>query len=251
MRTKCITSAKSKKYKSNPPSDDFISIILLCDSPGYRMKSYGPISLINIDNKVKLIDKQIEAIVKTFNNYEIILCLGFDANKVYKYVKSKYTDTGINIRVVLNQLYDTSNTCESLRLSLANVRNNKILVCDGNLLINEKILKLININQSSVIIEENSNHTLEIGLNANNNYVQYFSFGAKKIWSEIIYFNGSNLINNLMKIILNYENKNKFMFEAFNDLLTNNSEIFKIITNPKRLIKINNIKTYHKLKESK
>ena len=84
---RCITSPRAKKdYK---PRNDLMTIILLCDSPGYRMKSYGPPSLITIANN-KLIDIQIEAISKAFKYYEIILCVGFDAEKISKYIRNKY-----------------------------------------------------------------------------------------------------------------------------------------------------------------
>ena len=120
MRQQCVTSVK--KSRKNLQNKDFISVVLLCDSPGYRMKSYGPIPLITINNQ-RLIDIQISIIESAFPNCEIILCLGFDAEKIYKYIRSKHSDK--NIRIVENQLYDISNSCESLRLSLNNIYNEK------------------------------------------------------------------------------------------------------------------------------
>jgi len=247
MRTKCITSAKSKSRKKNAESDDLISVILLCDSPGHRMRSYGPVSLVSVNGAVRLIDLQIEAIKSTFNNFEIILCLGFDSDKVYRYIRSKHKD--LNIRIVENQLYDTSNSCESLRLSLKNICNDKVLICDGNLIIDSKLLSNLSISTSSIMVEENPNNTLEIGLNIDNNIVQHFSFGAKNIWSEIIYLNGKPMIDNLVKILLNHDNKNRLMFEALNELLSANAaNKFQVIKNPFQLTKINNVKTYHNIK---
>ena len=94
IKNKCITSPKAKKAIQK--NSDFITVILLCDSPGYRMRSYGPTSLISISNK-KLIDIQIEAIKQTFDNFEIILCVGFDAEKICKYVRSKYFNLNISV----------------------------------------------------------------------------------------------------------------------------------------------------------
>lgn len=247
MRSKCITSAKHKSKKSSD-SDDLISVILLCDSPGHRMRSYGPIPLVQIDKNFKLIDLQIEAIKSVFNNFEIVLCLGFDSDRVYKYVKSKYQN--LPIRIVENQLYDISNSCESLRLSLTNTFNSKIVVCDGGLLINKQILSLVSTNDSCVLVEDNPNNTLEIGVNIDSGHAQYFSFGAKNTWSEIIFLDGYHIINNLIKVLFTYENKNRFMFEAFNELININNK-FKIVRNPNKLLKLNNIKTYHSIKGSK
>lgn len=248
MRTKCITSVKKqpKKNKGSSQDKDLISVVLLCDSPGYRMKSYGPISLVDIGKK-KLIDIQIDAIKKRFDNFEIIVCLGFDAEKIYKHIKSKHKT--INIRIVENQLYNTSNSCESLRLSLNNICNDKILICDGNLLINYECLLSIHTSQSMVIIEKNPHETLEIGVNIDKNYAEHFSFGANKAWSEIFFINGYDIIECLKKIIVNYDNKNRFIFEALNELLNLNNKM-SVGINTNQLVKINNIKTYHSIKET-
>ena len=67
-----------------PSSDDKrsqpVSILLLAENHGYRMKSYGPISLVVVDGKA-LIEHQIEAISSTFLNFEIIVCSGFETLK--------------------------------------------------------------------------------------------------------------------------------------------------------------------------
>jgi NDP-sugar pyrophosphorylase family protein len=97
MKTRCIQQAK----KTIKITNELITVIILCDTPGYRMKSYGPLPLITINNQ-KLIDLQIQAIQKTFSNFEIIICVGFDAEKICKYIRQKYSN--LNIRVVENQL---------------------------------------------------------------------------------------------------------------------------------------------------
>lgn len=252
MKTKKIKTKIQKrditKKKSNIPQkhDSLVSIVLLCDSPGYRMRSYGPLSLILVNN-LKLIDIQISAIKSAFKNFELILCLGFDCEKVCKYVKTKYNN--LNIRVVENQLYNSSNSCESLRLALNNICNDKILICDGNLLINKSSLGLIDINKSCALIEKYSCGTLEIGLNIDNyNIAQFFSFGAKYTWSEIIYLNGKDVVESLRRTIVNYESKNRFIFEAINEVINMNFNIHCIV-NEHKLTKINNIKTYHKIKD--
>jgi hypothetical protein len=253
MKTK---SKKRNKKPSKPlkikkqtkEQSELITIILLCDSPGYRMKSYGPISLINIGD-LKLIDIQISAIKQVFSNFELIICLGFDSDKVSQYIRSKYNN--INIRFIENQLYNSSNSCESLRLSLNNTFNNKVLICDGNLLLNNKCLSHIDTKSSCALIEKNPCDTLEIGLNIDeNNKVQHFCFGATKIWSEIIFLYGEEVIESLRRIIVAYESKTRFMFEAINGLI-NMKYAINCITNNSNILKINNIKTYHNIKDSK
>lgn len=240
MRTKTKKKTKRKKQQG-----DLITVILLCDSPGYRMKSYGPISLIPIDSK-KLIDIQISAIRSVFPKCEIIFCLGFDCDKVCKYLRSKNIS---NVRVVENQLYSTTNSCESLRLCLNNTNNNKVLICDGNLLISKSVVSLIDINTSCILVETVANETLEIGVNIHNNFAQFFSFGAKHTWSEILFLEGDRILEAFKKILCNKEHKTHFVFEAVNDLIAMKHQI-KTIPHKHSLYKVNNIKTYHNIKDS-
>lgn len=250
MKTKCIIAPKKSQNKDKVEkiTTDLISVVLLCDSPGYRMKSYGPLSLVTINNK-KLIDIQISAIKEQFPNFELIVCLGFDSEKVCRYVRTKYKN--INIRFVENQLYNVSNSCESLRLSLNNICNNKILICDGNLLLNSKCLSYIDTEKSCALIEKKSCETLEIGLNIDkDNNIQHFSFGATQTWSEILFLNGHDITETLRKIIVNYDSKTRFIFEAINELINMKYELRSIL-NQSKIMKINNIKTYHSIKDSK
>lgn len=244
MKTKCITSPKAAA--SHKVTTDLVTIILLCDSPGYRMKSYGPLPLINISNK-KLIDLQIQAIQQTFINSEIILCVGFDAEKICKYVRTYYNRA--NIRIVENQLFNSCNSCESARIALNNTLNDKVLICDGNLLLSNKSLSLIRSDETCVLTETNPSENLEIGININEkNDAEYFSFGARTIWSEILYLHNFETIELFRKIIVSQDNKAKFLFEALNELLKTKHKI-KCIPNKNPLQKISNIKTYHAIKD--
>ena len=103
--TNFITSPREKA--SGERVDDFVSIILLSENCGYRMKSYGPIPLLKIGGKC-LIDTQIEEIQSVFSEFEIILCSGFGSTKIAKYIREQYP--ALNIRIVENQLYEYSNS---------------------------------------------------------------------------------------------------------------------------------------------
>lgn len=238
-----ITSVKNNKKND----DDFLhTFILVSDTCGYRMKSYGPTSLISLQNK-RLIDIQIEAIKKSFKNYEIIICCGFDVDKIYKHIRANYSSS--NVRIVENQLCNNSNSCESVRLALNNTVNNRIFILDGRLLFSEKIFKN-KINESHVYLEPN-NHckNLEVGININeNNLIEFFSYGAINCWSEVLYLHSRDNVDSFRKIISNTDFKNKFIFEALNEFIKHKKEL-KYIQNNAPIIKINNIKTYHNIKD--
>lgn len=243
-------SQKTKNTKHIAPAerpDPVVTAIILCDLPGYRMKSYGPASLIQINKKL-LIDIQIESIIKCFSNYEIIICTGFDSEKIVKHIRSKYKLC--NIRIVENQIFSTCNSCEGVRIAINNTLNDKLLILDGSLLINKKTLGLIDIDRNCVITEHNPSENLEIGINMNtNNIAEYFSFGAYKTWSEILYISERNTIETLRKFLNAQESKKKFTFEAINDLIKHDHQIY-CIENKVPVYKINNVKTYHSVKDN-
>lgn len=243
-KNKFITSArKSKSVQST--DENLYTFIILSDTHGYRMKSYGPTSLMNF-KKCRLIDVQIQAIVESFKKYEIIICCGSEVEKVYKHIKINYPNH--NIRIVENQVFNNSNSCESMRISINNTSNEKIYIIDGRLLINSDLFKE-KLEESYVYMEKNPCENLEVGLNINEyNHVEHFSYGAKNIWSEIAYIGEKNTLDNLRKIVNNIDFKNKFIFEAMNELLKMKKDI-KYVVNQNPIEKINNIKTYHLIKE--
>lgn len=245
MKTKTITRTKKTAQEKKP---DNISVILLCDSPGYRMKSYGPVSLVNINN-YKLLDIQIEAIKESFSGFEIIICVGFDGDKICKYVRSKYSN--LPIRVVENQVFNNSNSCESVRISINNTMNHRVLICDGSLLFTSKTLSCVAYDQSCVLIEAKPSENLDIGINVDTNKeAQHFSYGACSTWSEIVFFNNKDILESLRKVLSTPDYKNKFIFEALNELIKSKHKI-RCITNKYQIKKINNIKTYHGIKGTK
>ena len=111
-----ITSPRSSENNGG----DLISIVLLSEKAGYRMKSYGPTALMKIGNS-RIIDVQLQSIKSSFKKFEIIICCGFGCDKIAKYVRENYPDC--NIRVVENQVHHHSNSCESVRLCLNNISN--------------------------------------------------------------------------------------------------------------------------------
>jgi|LakMenE01Jun11ns_1017448.scaffolds.fasta_scaffold9935970_4 hypothetical protein len=247
-----IKSKRTVAIKRGPKATvvdapDLITIVLLCDSPGYRMKSYGALPLIAINEKYKLIDLQIHAIQQAFKNFEIILCIGFDAEKICKYVRSKYNK--LNIRIVENQLFESSNSCESTRVAINNTFNHKLLICDGNLLLNKQVLSLIDDKDSCILVENKPSDNLEIKVNVDDKHqAQYFSFGAHRTWSEIVFLNTQESIEIFRKFLSSHDNKNKFIFEALNELVRSRVSL-RCIYNENTLHKISNIKTYRSIKE--
>lgn len=242
---KYIISAK--QTKNSKSIKNYITVILLGENHGHRMKSYGPIPLIEL-NKKTLLQKQVEAIKAVYPNYEIILCSGFDAKRTTEYVKQNFKND--NIRIVENQLHYNSNCCESARLCLNNTMNDKILICSGNILLTPSFLSSIDYKKTSINVQqENFKSEFFISAIVNKSKLQSFCLGEKRdFWTETLYLNGQEIIDQFYSIVSNPDFKNKFIFEAVNELIkTNTINVTDI--GKEKLIKLNNLKTLKRIKK--
>lgn len=244
---------KSNKFitiaKSNRPSylrDEKITIILLAENYGYRMKSYGPISLIQMDEKT-LLEKQLQAISSVFIDFEVILCSGFETHKVYHFVQSICPNSQ-NIRIVENQVYYHSNCCEGLRLCMNNTMSNRILVCGGGVVLTSEYLKSLNLRKPSILTQSGAkNSTFDIGVIANDSRLETMSLAVKdKVWTELLYLTGDQLVKSFYNIISKPELKNKFLFEALN-MWKGRRQLYVSENLSEPIYKIDNIKTLKRI----
>ena len=59
-----------------------MSVIIPAAGVGYRMKSYGPKCLLNVNENETIIEKIIQNVNTVFSKDEIIVCVGFEADKI-------------------------------------------------------------------------------------------------------------------------------------------------------------------------
>lgn len=239
-----ITNAKSNN--SGVLRDEKITVILLAENYGYRMKSYGPISLIEFEGKT-LLERQVDAIRSVFLESEIILCSGFETNKVYHFVNSKFPSS-YNIRIVENQVYYHSNCCEGLRLCMNNTTNNKILICGGGVVLTPRFLKSLNLRKPSILTQAGKKEdTFEIGVIPNDSRLENMSLAIKdNVWTELLYLTGEPVVKSFYNLISKAELKNKFLFEAINSWKGRRQlSIFENDSDP--IFKIDNIKTLKRI----
>lgn len=230
--------AKKTKTKKRTYTK-FITIILLCDQYTKRMKAYGPSSLIPVRNN-RLLDYHIKYLTDVFPKNEIVICTGFSSDKIEKYIQEKYK--GINIRIVENQFFEETNSCESLRLCLNNINNSNVLIINGNLFFHKETISKIDTKKTCIVFEK-ENQTLDIGINYNNEILEHMDLGPSRKWSEIIFLNNEKAISELKSILTEGSYKKKFLFEAINQLVQNRHKIF-CIENKKQSIKLDHMKSY-------
>ena len=238
----------SRKFITSPLAstegrrDVPVSFVLLAENHGYRMKSYGPISLVRVGKKT-LIERQMEAIKASFVNYEVIISSGFETSKIYNFVKKTF-GTKERIRIVENQIYFHSNCCESIRLCLNNVMNTNIVVCGGGVLLTPEYLSSIDLKTPSMLFQDQQRgEEFEIGVIDNHSKLEGLSLAVcDKRWTELTYLTGESLVQSFYNTVSNPEYKNRFLFEAINSW-SGRRKVHTQKNQGSPIIKINTIKT--------
>lgn len=219
--TRFITTIR--KTGAGKDKDKKLSIILLNSTPGYRMKSIGPKCLLKISDNVSILDSQIEVLKKCYPNSEIIITLGFEADKIIKKNSSK------GVRYVENQLYETTNLVEELRLALNNCETSDVLIVYGDLIFNTTAVDNITKDGSCMVCAEKNNFEGdEVGVTIVDGMITILSYGINPKWSHIMYLTGNEL-SSFKNLCNDREKSRMYPFELVNILLSKNSNKIKAV----------------------
>ncbi len=191
--------------------DDNITFIILSAGVGNRMRSYGPKCLFKTSDET-ILDKQLSTIKLNFSNNEVILVVGFEANKVIKKLSG-------DIRIVENQLYQATNSSESLRLAINNSVSDKIFFIHGDLIFNKETLSNLDFSRSFVVVDSNQQiKDDEVGLTVVNNRATFFSYGLDTKWCQMAYIRGKEF--SILKSLYSKPGKDKlYTFEMLNMII--------------------------------
>lgn len=243
MVRQTLARISKKKEKKKPLSQEFFSVVLLHAGAVGRTKNKKPVGLIKFGNMC-LLDHQIKAIKSKFKNCEIIISVSCGARETRQHLLEKHKNK--NIRVIENTQPNSTNSCETARLCLNNINNDRIIFIDGSLSFDRKIFNKMDFSKSFAILNTYEEESLEIRVNANGSKVEFFCYGANTPWSEIIFLNGMETINDLSLILEHEEFRKKIFFEAIN-IITSKHQISQKM-NSEKVAKIKNLKTYNKVR---
>ena len=247
MNRKLNITTDIKTKRNRGCQSRFTTVCILADKFGSRMKSYGPTPLLDVSGSL-LIDCQIRSVMSVFKNCEIIICAGADALKLHGHIRSNHANK--NIRIVENQIFKNSNSCESLRLCLNNTMNTNVFIVCGDVLFTPKDVTGIKHKGSFIVSQSNlAGCNFEIGASfVNYNDVRNLQFGIENLtWSEIAYVSGEAEIYELKRFLSSIESKNKFVFEGINHLIKRGYKFKSFETKWSGMVKINNAKTLQKV----
>lgn len=240
-KSQFITTPNNKRSQGG----ELVTIVLLAENYGYRMKSKGALSLVEIKGK-SLLEIQIQAIKAVFTNFEVILCCGYDSKSVYEFIQKKMKN--VNVRIVENQVYENSNCCETTRIALNNTLNDKILVVNGGLLISASHLKTIDTQKTCILSQVNKKmEDFEVGVVENESLVQNMSLGIKeRRWLDLLFLSGRENVETFYNIVSSIDFKNRFLFEAINELIRN-TQVENVDIKTSRLCKVDSIKSLKRI----
>jgi choline kinase len=225
----------AKALDAGKSEHKYISVIIPAAGLGSRMKSYGPKCLFPTLNGSTILNKIIHNVQKVYPHCEIIVATGFEADRVIESVPK-------DIRIVENQLYDTTNMVESIRLSLNNAIYNDIIIINGDLIFNVYTLQNITKQGSCVLIDTQDRFQKnEIGVTAVEGSAVHFSYGLPTKWAQIVYLTGVEL--NLFKTFCSdRENNKRYTFEILNMVIENGGSILADEPKGMQIIEVDSIK---------
>lgn len=189
-----------------------LTIIIPAAGVGRRMKSHGAKPLIEISSTETVINRQINIFKKQYPKSEIIVVVGFQADKIIKHLP-------LGIKIIENELYEETNVVRSIGMALRIASNPNILIVYGDLVFNIATLNNLTSNNSAVIIDSHGQiDSEEVGLTIIDENVTYFSYNLDIKWGQIAFITGYEL--DLFKtIVCNKEKRKLHTFEIFNTII--------------------------------
>ena len=229
LATRNVTT--TKKEIRGPSAG--LGIIIPAAGMGYRMKSHGPKALLQISQEHCLIERQLEIIWSEYPGAEILVVVGFEADKIRKRLSS------YPVRIIYNPIHEKTNVLFSIGLALQASIAKEVMIVYGDLIFNEFSIRGIKGKSKVLLDEKKSFKNDEVGLIHQNKKVTNFSFGLDSKWAQIAYLTGTEL--SLMKEISIKEDSSQWLgYEGLNYIIENggeiashspkNSEIFEIDT---------------------
>ena len=232
------TDIKNNTNKNKQKKDIDIAIAVLSAGVGQRIKSYEPRSMIKINDK-SLIDIQISVFKECFLSPEIIGVFGYDFQKICKKLSNK-------IRMVENEIYETTNTAESMRLAFNSTLKPSFMFLHGDLIFNNETLLDLDYSKSFVITDTKGMlEDKEAGLTIVNNKATIFSYGLKSKWCQIAHFTGKEL--KIARQIFNkfeLADKKMLSFEVLNKMISMGASFNCYEPKKMKIIEIDKIGNY-------
>lgn len=184
------------------------SVIIPSAGLSNRMKSYGPQSLIELNNET-LLQRQLNWIDKNFPLNEVILIGGFEADKLFD-------NTPNHIIKIENERYEETNIIRSIAIGLRASTTDNVIILNGDLYF--KDITITWPKHSCLLSCDLLMPKEEVGCVITNGFVTNIMYDLSTKWSQICYFEGNEL-DIFRELCYNKDNEKKYTFELINEII--------------------------------
>jgi hypothetical protein len=139
MKGKHIFSIRGDKSQHN------VTVCINAAQPISNRKNLGPRCLIKYKDR-HVIDHQIDLIKRSFEFPEIIIISGFSSKVVYN-------NRPEGVKIIENQLYESTRDCEQVRLVSQAAQNDNIIFIPDNMMLSVEDLQTMS-KQSTVLVSD-------------------------------------------------------------------------------------------------
>lgn len=202
-----------------------LHVCILSAGLGYREKSKGPKVLQLLDG-VTVLELQTKTILRSNPDARICVTAGFQSEKVIRFKPAAVT-------VIENQLWETHNSIEEVRLYLNSVHAKRVLFVDGAVAFTKVALSIVDSPSIFVYSTKESN---EVGVSINEGLVEHFSYGLENKWSGLVYLEDKSL--EVFKQICTKENRQLSLFETLNLLISRGVQLKVKSSNRNEIVKV-------------
>lgn len=231
---------KITKDKANQKIADDICVSILSAGAGPRIRSYEPRSLLKMGSK-HLIEHQISTLHECFNYPEIITVVGYKAEKLIKKLKG-------TCRIVENQIHESSNNSENIRLAFNNTVKKSFMFMHGDLYFNKETLEGADYSKSFIVVDSCGQlDDKEVGVTIVENKASILSYDLVTKWGQIAFVTGREY--NILKNIFNkYSSSDKKMlsFEIINKIISMGGSFVCYESKKMSILEIDRIKDLEK-----
>jgi len=198
---------------------------ILAGGCGYREKSKAP-KILQSHHGKSILDIQIDTILECYPKAIISITAGFQADKILR-------EKPAPAIVIENQLWESSNTIEEVRLFLNSTHAKRVLFIDGAVFFNHHAIQITS--SPSAFILQVGNES-DVGVTLENGVVQNFSYGLKNTWSGLVYLEGKSL--DMLRKICSRENNKLILHEGLNLLIDKGVKITGITSDKMETMKL-------------